>query len=107
MSVHSLMNQTITLYNKSSYNEYGREVVGTGSEVCARVQETTKRKLLDNGNLITINAICYVPTDTSVSTDDRVDYSGNKFKVFGKYSAVDGGGNVNHIKLELVKWRET
>lgn len=107
MSFIGLLNQSLTIYNKSSYNEQGREVVGSGTTVYGRVQQTTKRKLEATGNLITIDAIAYVPSTTTVNTDDRIDFSGQKYKVYGKYSAIDGQGNTHHIKLELIKWRET
>jgi hypothetical protein len=106
MSLAGLMNQTITLYNQASYDAYGRETVGSGTSVKSRFQKTTKRKLEATGNLITIDAVAYVPADTSVNTDDRVTYGTDKYKVYGKYEAVDGAGNTHHIKLELLKWRE-
>jgi hypothetical protein len=107
MSLRGLQNQTVTIYTKASYNEYGREVMGGNVNYPARVQETTKRKMMPNGNLVTIDAIAYLPPTATVNTDDRADYNGTKFKIFGKYSAVDGNGNVNNIKLELIKWKET
>lgn len=105
MSYTGLLNQEITLYNKSSYDEYGREVVGSGSTVKCRFQRTTKRKLLENGNLIEIMAICYIANDVIVATDDKVTFGSTDYKVLGRYDAVDGAGNTHHIKLELIKWQ--
>jgi hypothetical protein len=105
MSLPGLLNQLITLYPKSSYDSSGREVVGSGTNYKCRFQETTKRKMLPNGSLLTIDAIAYVQGNPTVSTDDRVSYGGNYFKIFAKYAAVDGQGNVNHLKLELLKWQ--
>ena len=107
MGIAGFFNQTLTIYAKSSYNTYGREVVGTGVDVSGRVQETTKRKMLPNGSMITIDAIAYVPANTTVNVDDRVDVGTNKYKVIDKYGAVDGTGTTHHIKLNLIKWRET
>lgn len=107
MSIAKFFNQTITIYNKSSYNAYGREVVGTGTDIKARVQKQTSRKLLDNGNVVIIDGIVYLPAGTSVNTDDRIDYDGHKYKVYGRYEAVHGSGNTHHIKLEIIKWRQT
>lgn len=106
MSFLGLLNQAITIYPKSGYGADGRETLSTGNSVQARVQETTKRRLLPNGSLATIDAIAYVPGDTTVSTDDRIDYSGTMYKVFGKYGAIGAAGNRHHIKLELVKWQQ-
>lgn len=107
MSLLGLLNQTITIYSKTGYNRQGRETVGSGTSVSARVQPTTKRRLLDNGSIQLIDLIAYVPSTTTVATDDRVDFSSNKFKVFSRYEAIDGNGQTNHIKLELIRWRET
>lgn len=107
MSLIGLLNQTITIYAKSSYNDEGREVVGSGSDIKCRFQQTTKRRLLPNGNLQVIDAIVYVPGDTSINTDDKVLFGSTNYKVFSKYVAVDGAGTTDHIKLELVKWLST
>lgn len=105
MSLAGLLNQTITIYSKSGYSASGRESLGSGVSVNSRLQATTKQKLLPNGSLITILAIAYVPSTTTVNIDDKVTYGGNNYKVYGKYNAIDGAGNTNHIKLELVKWQ--
>lgn len=107
MALAGLLNQTITLYLKSSYNAYGREVVGSGTDYLARVQQTTKQKLSPTGSLITIDAIVYLDPSVSVNIDDRIAFDSQQYKVYGKYTAVDGAGKTNHIKLELVKWRQT
>ena len=107
MGLLGLLNQKITLYAKSSYNSEGREVVGAGSSIKCRFQRTTKRSLLPNGSLQTIDAIVYVPPGTTIATDDKVSFSSVDYKVFGKYDAVDGQGDINHIKLELIKWLAT
>lgn len=107
MSLLGLLNQTITIASKSSYNNEGREVVGAGTSVKCRFQQTTKRRLLPNGSLQTIDGIVYVPGDTSVNTDDKVTFNSVTYKVFSKYAAVDGSGNTDHYKLELIKWLAT
>lgn len=107
MSLLGLLNQTITIYAKSSYNTEGREVMGSGTSIKCRFQQTTKRKLLPNGNLQTIDAIVYVPSTTSINTDDKVTFGSTNYKVFGKYAAIDGKGQTNHLKLELIRWLTT
>jgi hypothetical protein len=107
MSLNGLLNQTITLSNASSYDGFGREVVGASTLVQSRFQKTTKQKLLPNGSLITIEAIAYVPANTTVAVDAKVSYADIDYKVYGIYNAVDGTGHLNHLKLELVKWIAT
>ena len=101
------MNQTITKYAKSSYNDEGREVVGSGSTVQCRFQKRTSRRLLPNNTVITIDAIVYVPPATSINTDDKVTFESQNYKVFAIYEAVGGDGQKNHLKCELIKWQTT
>ena len=107
MSLNSLLNQTITLYSKSGYDRDGREEVGSGTDHTARVQRTSKAKLMPNGEQVTIMAICYVKPTLTINEDDRVTYDGEEYKVFGVYTAVEGTGNTNHKKVELIRWQET
>lgn len=107
MSINGLLNQTITITSKTGYNAYGRETTSGATSVQARFQKQTKQRLLPNGSLILIEAICYVPSDTTVAIDDKVTFGGVDYKVYGIYTAVDGTGNTNHLKLELTKWRAT
>ncbi len=55
--------------------------------------------------MITIEATVYVPSDTVVVIDDKVTYGGIDYKVYGIYTAVDGAGRTNHLKLDLTKWK--
>lgn len=107
MSVNSLLNQQISIVTKTGYNAYGRETVSTATTVQARFQKNVKQKLLPNGSLITIEATVYVPADTTVGIDDKVSYASTDYKVYGIYTAIDGVGDTNHLKLELVKWKAT
>jgi|SRR3990167_2329743 len=107
MGINSLLNQTISIYSKSGYNAYGRETVGTATSVQSRFQKKTKQKLLPNGSVIMIEAICYISSDTTIAVDDKITYGGVDYKVYGIYAAVDGSGDTNHYKLELTKWKAT
>lgn len=102
-----LLNQTITIYNQSSYDDFGEVVVGSGTLAKARVQLQMKQRILPNNAVITIDGVAYVPLGTSVSVDDKVTYGGTDYKVLAKYPVPDGQGNTNHIKLELTKWLMT
>ena len=105
MSINGLLNQQITITSNTGYNQYGREVTSGATVVQARFQKTNKQKLLPNGSMITIEATVYVPGDTIVVIDDKVTYGGIDYKVYGIYTAVDGTGRTNHLKLDLTKWK--
>lgn len=109
MSLQGLLNQTINVYNKTTLNKFGRNSFGTATAVSARVQVANKNRVILVGQggtreTIVIDAIAYVPANTTVSANDKVTYDGTEYKVFGRYNAIDGDGNTNHIKLELQKW---
>jgi hypothetical protein len=104
MSFLGLLNQTANIYTTGSYDAYGREVVGSATAVKCRFQKQSIRRLLPNGDMITIEGICYVPADTTIVTNDRITFGSDNYKVFGKYEAVDGTGDTHHLKLELIKW---
>lgn len=105
MSVTSLMNQTITKYVRSSYNSQGREVLGSGTSVRARIQAKKKNILLPNGTVFTIDALVFVPCNTIINVDDKVTFDSQNYKVYAKYPAIDGMGNTSHLELQLVKWQ--
>ncbi len=105
MSIQTLTNQSITIYPKSGFDKFGRAVTTTGVSEKARVQKTTKQRLLPNNTLVVIEAVAYVRQDSVANVDDRIDYDSQKYKVYGKYEAKDGAGVTSHYKLELVKWQ--
>jgi hypothetical protein len=105
MSAISMMNQTITVYQRSSYDGEGREVVGNGTTVRARVQPKTKNVFSQNSQLLTVEIVAYVPPDTSIVVDDRVGYGSQFYKVHTAYPTPNGDGNVEFIKVELLKWQ--
>jgi len=82
-------------------------VVGSAVSVKCRFQRTTRRRLLPNGSLQTIDAIVYVPRDTTIATDDKITFGSGDYKVFSRNDAIDGSGTTDHLKLELIKWVAT
>lgn len=104
MSLKGLLNQDITIYVKTALNKYGRESYNAGTSAKARVQLTNKTRLLPNQQTVIVTAIVYVEPSVSVNTGDKIVFNSEDYKVYGKYSAVDGSGNTNHLKLELTKW---
>lgn len=105
MSLLGLLNQTIVVYPKSSYSAQGREVVGGGTNVLARVQAKHRNIMTALGAILTIEAVVYVAPSASINTEDKVTFSGQTYKVYSKYPVVDGQGETNHYKLELIRWQ--
>lgn len=104
MGLLGLLNQSLSVYSKSSYSADGREVVGSATTVLARFQAKTKNIMSPNGAVITIVAVAYVGPSAVIEVEDKVVYSGSNYKVYSKYPVPDGSGNINHFKLELTRW---
>lgn len=110
MSLASLFNQTVTIYNTASKNRYGREQVGSGTNHKCRVQIVSKPRLhfsSDGSDAIqyVIAAIIYCKSDVTVNEGDKITYNGVNYRVHGKSLPTDGLGQTHHIKLECTKWQ--
>lgn len=105
MSFTGLLNQRGMLYPKTGYTGDGAETYGNGELTKARVQVQTKRRLLPNGTVLTIDAIAYFPGTVTIESDYKFVYNSVTYKVVSIYNAIDGAGRVHNIKAELVKWQ--
>lgn len=104
MSINSLLNQTITRYPGGSYGADGKSTYGTGTSISCRFENKTKRILLPNGQMLTIDAFAIVNPDITFTTDDRVTYNLIDYKVVDVFQVIDDLGNIYHQELRLVKW---
>lgn len=104
MPINALLNQTITVYNKSSLDKFGRESFGSGSSVKARMEVSRKSRLLPTGDTMTIDAKCFLSSAATVSRGDKVSYDSVDYKVTDIHKAIGGNGAVHHLELELQKW---
>lgn len=105
MTIAGLMNQTLTLYNRSGRGGDGRPSFGAGTSINARLQPKTKRKLLGNGDVLTIDAMAFVPADTTIASDDKVTAGGITYRVVEVYPVPGGNGATHHKEVNLVKWQ--
>jgi hypothetical protein len=103
--IAGLLNQTITIYSRTSYNAQGREVLSSGTTAVARVEAKSKNRMSPTGAIVTIAATAYVLPTVTIEIDDKIAVGTANYKVFAKYPVPDGQGNINHIKLELLKWQ--
>lgn len=105
MSISGLLNQTLTHYTKSSYGADGRESFGAGTAIKARLQPKTKRLLLPDGSVLTIDAVAFILGSITVNTDDKLVHGTTTYKVVDIYPVPDDLGNTHHQELRLVKWQ--
>lgn len=104
MSIKGLLNQTITLYNRGSYGADGEPSYSSGTSTDCRFEAKTKRILLPNGDVLTVDAFVIVGPSVSVNTDDKVTYGSTDYKVVDIFEAPGGEGDTHHQELRLVKW---
>jgi len=104
MTLASLLNQTATIYNHSGFDSYGRASFTTSSSISCRFQQVTKRRMLPNGAVLTIDAKMWVPATQTISIDDKVTYDGTDYKVISVNKAIKQEGTTHHISIELQKW---
>lgn len=109
MLPNHLFNQTITLYNRSAYDGYGKESYGSGSSQKARIQLTSKPTYeysvegIDATQYI-ISAIMYLKSTVTVTEGDKITFGSNNYRVHSVKPAIDGEGNTNHIRVDCTKW---
>jgi hypothetical protein len=102
--INGLLNQTITIYNKSSLDAYGRESYSAGASEHARVEVGNKNYLKPNGETIVIDATAFVKNTATISIDDKILWSAVYYKVIYLNKIVDGQGNLDHYELGLQQW---
>lgn len=105
MSFNGLLNQDLTIYNRSGRGGDGRPSFGSGTSIKARLQPKTKRKLMANGDVLTIDAIAFVKADQTINTDDKVTAGGVTYRVVDVYPVPGGNGATHHKEVNLAKWQ--
>lgn len=118
MSYLGLLNQSVTIYGKSSRTRYGRENYGSGTATKARIEQADKTVFQapigvssQGTEVIPINATIFVSGDTAVEVGDKITTTATdessesiSYKVMRKKVATDGRGSAHHITLECQKW---
>lgn len=104
MTLLGLLNQTITISSPAAYGGDGRATFSSGTEVRARFEPETKRILLPNGSLFTIDGVMIVGPNTTVASDYRVAYNGIYYRVVDVFDVPGGDGVTHHKELRVVKW---
>lgn len=103
MSYNGLLNQSATLYNGSSVDEYGRDSYAAGTTVKCRFEEVDKSRLLPNGEIKQIDGIVFVQGDATVNIGDKITYSSVNYRVVSK-NVVVARATTHHIELEVQRW---
>ena len=105
MTYALLLNQTITLYQTQTIDEYGRVANTVGTDYNARFERVHKNILQADGNTLTIDGIVYINPGVAIENDDKITYGGNDYKVVAVDTVVGKLGSVHHYELKVVKWR--
>lgn len=107
MSIKSLLNQSVTIYNRSGYGADGEFTYSTGTSVDSRFEAKTKRVLLPNGDILAIDAFVIVGPDVTVNTNDKITYGSDDYRVVDIFAVPDDTGDTHHKELGLAKWPST
>lgn len=105
MSIANLLRQSATIYPKSGYNKFGRDVSGSGIPVSCRFENKTKTKTLPNQQVVLLVGNFYFIGTVSINTEDRIVYQGTSYKAFSVNGAVDGRGIQRLLKVEVTAWQ--
>lgn len=96
--------QVGTLYPKTGYDKFGRDISGTGISVNCRFENRTKTKNLKTGQVVSILGRVFFSGTTIVNTEDRFSFQGINYKIYSVDGAVDMNGNQRLIECEVQKW---
>lgn len=99
-----LLNQTVTLATKASYGADGRPAFNSGNDIKVRFEAMAKRVLMPDGTIKMTDAFMMAPSDVTISTDDKVTYSGITYKVIEVFAVPGASGSTEHQEIGLVKW---
>lgn len=105
MSYGSLLNQTITRYEKTGYGADGRRITASGVDESARVELRQKRRMMPNGSLIIVEGRAFLSADSEMTDDDRFVYDNTEYKVYSVYRVPGANGQIHHVEIEFVKAR--
>jgi len=103
MGIENYLNQTVSLLGKTSYDKYGKPVVGAGTNIIGRLQETTRRIVTGKQQEIGIDAELWVLPTQTLNIDDQISYNGVTYKVVKVDTKRGFYGSANHKKALLIK----
>lgn len=103
--IGGLLNQTLTLYTRSARGGDGRPTFNAGTSIKARLQPKTKRKLMPNGDVLTIDGMAFVGSDVTINSDDKITFGGVTYRVLEVYPVPGANGSTHHKEVNLVKWQ--
>lgn len=90
----------ISIYERSSRDEYGRENWGSGNAVSGRFILKESRMYNAKGDTIMADALVHLPAGTSVQVGSRMSVDSSDYKVI-KMKKPKDGQNVRFIKCYL------
>jgi hypothetical protein len=94
-----LLNQTVSIANKTGRNSEGQPTYGTPTSTSARVQETTQRVTNSKGMEVKAALKIFLPSPTTINIDDKVTFGSVDYTVVEKNKPRIEDGSVNHIEI--------
>ena len=97
--------QKVIIYSETDKNEYGEidyAIVGNTHKCRFSFEDTEIKK--PNGEVVLVNAKCYLYPTVGVEVNDLVEYMKVEYIVVKKYIPIDPNGREAHIKLFLKRY---
>ena len=96
-------NDTVTIYEEQTTDEYGKQTWGDGTAVKGRFVERNKVLYNAKGEAIMSDALLHLPNDTSISVGSKITFDSVDYRVL-KLSKPKDQGAVRFIKVFLGKF---
>lgn len=105
MSFTGLLNQTISVYNRTTRDLHGKLSFGTAASVSARVERKYGLTIITKENdKEPIDAVVFVPAGTAVENSDKIVYDSQTYRVVKRLDQVGRGGDIHHVELFIQRW---
>lgn len=105
MSVNTLSNQTVTIYNPSgTRDKHGQPAFGAGTSAVVRFERVNKTIKTQERERDPIHATMGCPPTVTIQKGAKVVYQSETYRVMELAEAIDGSGNVHHRECNLQLW---
>lgn len=105
MAIGALLNQTCTIAVRSHADRHTKSVVGAGTSVRCRFQQTQKTMVNAQKETEPIDGMVFVPSTTTVEIGDKLTFGSKDYRIMTCEPMVDGLGATRHIELKVQLWK--
>lgn len=104
MSLASLLNQTGTLYSKSTKDLAGRPSQVNGRSIRCRFEQVKKTIVTQAGKTEPIDGLAFFAGDETATPGDKFVFSSQNYRIMKVAPIIVGGGQTHHLEAFLQLW---